>query len=73
MRQKSEGLQERNLALYEEEMDRRPKISTLINSFANYKTIPEHTQEEKERESQTLVSRENLIPFHLIAVHVKVD
>ncbi|XP_071814976.1 solute carrier family 12 member 6-like isoform X2 [Apostichopus japonicus] len=54
VRQKSEGLQERNLALYEEEMDRRPKISTLINSFANYKTIPEHTQEEKERKSQTL-------------------
>lgn len=52
MRQQSEGLQERNLALYEEEMDRRPKISTLINSFANYKNIAEHTQEAQERKSQ---------------------
>eukprot|EP00057_Strongylocentrotus_purpuratus_P012775 XP_011667249.1 PREDICTED: solute carrier family 12 member 4 isoform X2 [Strongylocentrotus purpuratus] len=43
------GLHERNLALYEDEMEHRPKVSSLISSLANYKTLPEHTEEPDEK------------------------
>ncbi|XP_072169612.1 solute carrier family 12 member 4-like [Diadema setosum] len=43
------GIHERNLALYEDEMEHRPKVSSLISSLANYKTLPEHTEEPDEK------------------------
>ncbi|XP_041455426.1 solute carrier family 12 member 4-like isoform X3 [Lytechinus variegatus] len=43
------GIQERNLALYEDEMEHRPKVSSLISSLANYKTLPEYTEEPDEK------------------------
>ncbi|KAJ8041993.1 Solute carrier family 12 member 6 [Holothuria leucospilota] len=39
-------------------MDRRPKVSTLINSLANYKNIPEHTAGEEEEERPKVKKKE---------------
>ncbi|XP_033125361.1 solute carrier family 12 member 4-like isoform X1 [Anneissia japonica] len=41
-----------NLALYEDDFKHRPKISSLLNTLANYKTLPEHTQEPEGRDKQ---------------------
>ncbi|XP_033625955.1 solute carrier family 12 member 4-like isoform X2 [Asterias rubens] len=40
-----------NMALYEEEIENRPKISSLLNTLANYKSLPEHTEEPGDRKS----------------------
>ncbi|XP_071959287.1 solute carrier family 12 member 4-like isoform X2 [Antedon mediterranea] len=41
-----------NLALYEDDFKHRPKISSLLNTLANYKTLPEHSQEPEGRDKQ---------------------
>ncbi|XP_028261584.1 solute carrier family 12 member 6 [Parambassis ranga] len=42
---------DRNLALFEEEMDTRPKVSSLLNRLANYTNLPQGAKEHEEAES----------------------
>ncbi|XP_029437620.1 solute carrier family 12 member 6 isoform X2 [Rhinatrema bivittatum] len=42
---------DRNLALFEEEMDTRPKVSFLLNHLANYTNLPQGAREHEEAES----------------------
>ncbi|KAE8633863.1 hypothetical protein XENTR_v10002124 [Xenopus tropicalis] len=39
---------DRNLALFEEEMDTRPKVSSLLNRLANYTNLPQGAKEHEE-------------------------
>ncbi|XP_053558220.1 solute carrier family 12 member 6 isoform X2 [Bombina bombina] len=39
---------DRNLALFEEEMDTRPKVSSLLNRLANYTNLPQGAREHEE-------------------------
>ncbi|XP_022110096.1 solute carrier family 12 member 4-like isoform X1 [Acanthaster planci] len=41
----------KDLALYEEEIEHRPKIASLLNTLANYKSLPEHTEMPGDRKS----------------------
>ncbi|XP_078500947.1 solute carrier family 12 member 6 isoform X2 [Lissotriton helveticus] len=41
---------DRNLALFEEEMDTRPKVSSLLNRLANYTNLPQGAKEHEEAE-----------------------
>ena len=52
-------------------MEQRPKVSSLINSLANYKTLPEHTEEPDEnRKTAIKVHITLLIVFALVIVSV---
>uniref|UniRef100_A0A665VG56 Solute carrier family 12 member 6 n=1 Tax=Echeneis naucrates TaxID=173247 RepID=A0A665VG56_ECHNA len=42
---------DRNLALFEEEMDTRPKVSSLLNRLANYTNLTQGAKEHEEAES----------------------
>ncbi|XP_034712949.1 solute carrier family 12 member 6-like isoform X1 [Etheostoma cragini] len=42
---------DRNLALFEEEMDTRPKVSSLLNRLANYTNLTQGAREHEEAES----------------------
>uniref|UniRef100_A0A673HW61 Solute carrier family 12 member 6-like n=1 Tax=Sinocyclocheilus rhinocerous TaxID=307959 RepID=A0A673HW61_9TELE len=42
---------DRNLALFEEEMDTRPKVSSLLNRLANYTNLMQGAKEHEEAES----------------------
>ncbi|XP_051945149.1 solute carrier family 12 member 6-like [Xyrauchen texanus] len=42
---------DRNLALFEEEMDTRPKVSSLLNHLANYTNLTQGAKEHEEAES----------------------
>uniref|UniRef100_UPI00398EAFA7 solute carrier family 12 member 6 n=1 Tax=Pristiophorus japonicus TaxID=55135 RepID=UPI00398EAFA7 len=42
---------DRNLALFEEELDTRPKVSALLNRMANYTNLPQGAKEHEEAES----------------------
>ncbi|XP_062916123.1 solute carrier family 12 member 6-like isoform X2 [Mobula hypostoma] len=42
---------DRNLALFEEELDTRPKVSSLLNRMANYTNLPQGAREHEEAES----------------------
>ncbi|XP_076846847.1 solute carrier family 12 member 6 [Brachyhypopomus gauderio] len=42
---------DRNLALFEEEMDTRPKVSSLLSRLANYTNLPQGAREHEEAES----------------------
>nr|XP_006009868.1 PREDICTED: solute carrier family 12 member 6 isoform X2 [Latimeria chalumnae] len=42
---------DRNLALFEEEMDTRPKVSSLLNRLANYTNLSQGAKEHEEAES----------------------
>ncbi|XP_028934280.1 solute carrier family 12 member 6 isoform X2 [Ornithorhynchus anatinus] len=44
---------DRNLALFEEEMDTRPKVSSLLNRMANYTNLTQGVKEHEEAESIT--------------------
>ncbi|KAG8455554.1 hypothetical protein GDO86_001667 [Hymenochirus boettgeri] len=39
---------DKNLALFEEEMDTRPKVSSLLNRLANYTNLPQGAKEHEE-------------------------
>ncbi|XP_069489866.1 solute carrier family 12 member 6 isoform X2 [Ambystoma mexicanum] len=41
---------DRNLALFEEEMDTRPKVSSLLSRLANYTNLPQGAKEHEEAE-----------------------
>uniref|UniRef100_A0A8C3ABA5 Solute carrier family 12 member 6 n=1 Tax=Cyclopterus lumpus TaxID=8103 RepID=A0A8C3ABA5_CYCLU len=43
---------DRNLALFEEEMDTRPKVSSLLNRLANYTNLTQGAKEHEEAEAQ---------------------
>ncbi|TRY65511.1 hypothetical protein DNTS_021733 [Danionella cerebrum] len=43
---------DRNLALFEEEMDTRPKVSSLLSRLANYTNLPQGAREHEEAESK---------------------
>ncbi|XP_077982777.1 solute carrier family 12 member 4-like isoform X2 [Glandiceps talaboti] len=45
-----ENTEEKNLALYEDEMQVRPKISTLLSSLVNYNPFPQKSIENEEQE-----------------------
>ncbi|CAM9206296.1 unnamed protein product, partial [Lampetra fluviatilis] len=49
--EKGPELYDRNLALFEEEMDTRPKVSSLLGSLANYTNLPQGAREHEEAES----------------------
>ncbi|KAJ3585308.1 hypothetical protein NHX12_014029 [Muraenolepis orangiensis] len=42
---------DRNLALFEEEMDTRPKVSSLLNRLANYTNLTQGSKEHEEAEN----------------------
>ncbi|XP_069797206.1 solute carrier family 12 member 6-like isoform X2 [Narcine bancroftii] len=42
--------EDRNLALFEEELDTRPKVSLLLNRMANYTNLPQGAKEHEEAE-----------------------
>ncbi|XP_067833567.1 solute carrier family 12 member 6, partial [Heptranchias perlo] len=42
---------DRNLALFEEELDTRPKVSSLLNRMANYTNLPQGAKEHEEAEN----------------------
>nr|XP_055172646.1 solute carrier family 12 member 6 isoform X5 [Nyctereutes procyonoides] len=44
---------DRNLALFEEEMDTRPKVSSLLNRMANYTNLTQGAKEHEEAENIT--------------------
>ncbi|XP_056384393.1 solute carrier family 12 member 6 isoform X1 [Hyla sarda] len=46
--EEGEDSYDRNLALFEEEMDTRPKVSSLINRLANYTNLPQGAKEHEE-------------------------
>uniref|UniRef100_A0A8C5QNI8 Solute carrier family 12 member 6 n=1 Tax=Leptobrachium leishanense TaxID=445787 RepID=A0A8C5QNI8_9ANUR len=45
---KGDDSYDRNLALFEEEMDTRPKVSSLLNRLANYTNLPQGAKEHEE-------------------------
>ncbi|KAM9329393.1 solute carrier family 12 member 6-like [Gastrophryne carolinensis] len=46
--EEGEDSYDRNLALFEEEMDTRPKVSSLLNRLANYTNLPQGAREHEE-------------------------
>ncbi|XP_061769420.1 solute carrier family 12 member 6-like isoform X3 [Nerophis ophidion] len=46
-----DDLYDRNLALFEEEMDTRPKVSSLLSRLANYTNLTQGAKEHEEAES----------------------
>ncbi|GCC39152.1 hypothetical protein chiPu_0023363, partial [Chiloscyllium punctatum] len=50
---------DRNLALFEEELDTRPKVSSLLNRMANYTNLPQGAKEHEEAESITTNKKRN--------------
>lgn len=46
--EEGEDSYDRNLALFEEEMDTRPKVSSLLNRLANYTNLPQGAKEHEE-------------------------
>ncbi|KAK2103874.1 hypothetical protein P7K49_017730, partial [Saguinus oedipus] len=44
---------DKNLALFEEEMDTRPKVSSLLNRMANYTNLTQGAKEHEEAENIT--------------------
>ncbi|XP_041031357.1 solute carrier family 12 member 6 [Carcharodon carcharias] len=50
---------DRNLALFEEELDTRPKVSSLLNRMANYTNLPQGAKEHEEEESITETRKGN--------------
>ncbi|XP_069616820.1 solute carrier family 12 member 6 isoform X1 [Ranitomeya imitator] len=59
--EEGEDSYDRNLALFEEEMDTRPKVSSLLNRLANYTNLPqgarEHEEESEGKKKQTKAPR----------------
>ncbi|KAJ6651796.1 hypothetical protein lerEdw1_016473 [Lerista edwardsae] len=45
---------DKNLALFEEEMDTRPKVSSLLNRMANYTNLTQGAREHEEAENNSL-------------------
>ncbi|XP_061525662.1 solute carrier family 12 member 6-like isoform X4 [Phycodurus eques] len=48
-----DDLYDRNLALFEEEMDTRPKVSSLLSRLANYTNLMQGAKEHEEAESNS--------------------
>ncbi|KAG8596486.1 hypothetical protein GDO81_001925 [Engystomops pustulosus] len=59
--EEGEDSYDRNLALFEEEMDTRPKVSSLLNRLANYTNLPqgarEHEEESEGKKKKTKAPR----------------
>ncbi|XP_048449645.1 solute carrier family 12 member 6-like [Rhincodon typus] len=53
---------DRNLALFEEELDTRPKVSSLLSRMANYTNLPQGAKEHEEAENVTNKKRNGKSP-----------
>ncbi|MEQ2314131.1 hypothetical protein AMECASPLE_008998 [Ameca splendens] len=49
--EKSQQYDGKNMALFEEEMDTRPMVSSLLSSLANYSNLPQGCKEHEEAEN----------------------
>ncbi|XP_037553086.1 solute carrier family 12 member 5, partial [Nematolebias whitei] len=49
--EKSQQYDGKNMALFEEEMDTRPMVSSLLSSLANYSNLPQGSKEHEEAEN----------------------
>ncbi|XP_048825771.1 solute carrier family 12 member 6-like isoform X1 [Brienomyrus brachyistius] len=54
---------DRNLALFEEEMDTRPKVSSLLSRLANYTNLTQGAKEHEEAESIGEERKPSKVPF----------
>uniref|UniRef100_A0A6I8SHH3 Solute carrier family 12 member 6 n=1 Tax=Xenopus tropicalis TaxID=8364 RepID=A0A6I8SHH3_XENTR len=60
---------DRNLALFEEEMDTRPKVSSLLNRLANYTNLPQGAKEhEEESEGKKKAAKTMLTAISMSAI-----
>ncbi|KAL7833128.1 hypothetical protein SRHO_G00301460 [Serrasalmus rhombeus] len=49
--EKSQQYDGKNMALFEEEMDTSPMVSSLLSSLANYSNLPQGSKEHEEAEN----------------------
>uniref|UniRef100_A0A8C6TZH1 Amino acid permease/ SLC12A domain-containing protein n=1 Tax=Neogobius melanostomus TaxID=47308 RepID=A0A8C6TZH1_9GOBI len=60
--EKSQHYDGKNMALFEEEMDTSPMVSSLLSSLANYSNLPTGSKEHEEAENTEEVSRSTIKP-----------
>ncbi|XP_043937933.1 solute carrier family 12 member 4-like isoform X1 [Protopterus annectens] len=58
---KGNELCDKNLALYEEELDVRPKVSSLLSKLVNYTNLPQGSREHEEEEQMGGQSRKKVL------------